>query len=126
MRWPLTTRPRPEPTRYDQSGTRALDHSLVENDSLVLRQVTSCPTDAVFGVEFGGKDLTSEWTVDLLLEEPGRVLTISIELDLEVAMAQDVVDGTEAVKGAAHIVLHERMTTITIAGHRSDSKHTIT
>jgi hypothetical protein len=54
--------------------------------------------------------------VEPLLVEPGRELPVAVEAQPEPGVAQDVVDGAEAVVGAAHRAVHEGVAPVRVDG----------
>ena len=92
----------------------------------MLRHVTRCPKDTVFGVELGGQHLTCQWAVEAFLEAPSRLFAHSIEPGLEMAVTKHIVDGAKAVIGTPQTVVHHRMASIALPRCRGDLEEPVT
>ena len=69
-------------------------------------QIAGRPADTVFAVQFSGQGLAGQRAVKTLLEDPGGMLSISIESNMEITVTEHVVHGTESIVGAADFTSH--------------------
>src|SRR5580704_16485860 len=99
---------------------RPLDQPFVEDRCLMFGQITGRPADTVLAMQFSGQGLAGERAVKALLEEPGRILSVSIEPNTEVTVTEQVVHGAESVVGTPDLTSHRRMKAVRFPCDRGD------
>src|SRR3954465_2147564 len=86
------------------SGMRFCQGLAVDQGRFVLCHLSGCPQDAVLAVQLCSEREARQAGVPAILNEPGAVLTISVEAESCADMSDEVMDGTETVVGTTDFV----------------------
>jgi hypothetical protein len=74
----------------------------------------------VLSVKLGSQSPGSESVVELLLSQPGREFSVSVEAEARTHMTNDVMDGAKPVVRAAELAPQKRVTALALPGACSD------
>ena len=91
-----------------------------EEGRLELGEHTGRPQNAVLSVQFCRQCPSGQARVETVFHMPGGELAVTIERKPQPAMADDVVDGPEAIMGTADGCLEERVLTVSFIGGGDD------
>lgn len=91
----------------------------------MLGDVAGGPAHAVFGVKLCRECPPGQTVVHPVLGEPGGELAVAVETESQTSVADDVVDRTEPVVGAAGRHVEDRVRALTVVGGRAKLQDTV-